>query len=119
MSNQIYVSEAPDGTLKVDVSNILTVVSKQDIIDALGFYPEDRGNKVSAWSDTTTNIHYPSEKLVKDYVDALRAYVDLKWVQFATIIDPQIGDTLVYEPGGTYTNFKNVPIVQITDGGTF
>lgn len=119
MANQIYVSEAPDGTLKVDVSNILTVVSKQDIIDALGFYPEDRGNKVSSWSDTTTDIHYPSEKLVKSSIDSLKAYVDLRWDQFVTLTSPQVGDTLVWEPGGTYTNFKNVPIVQITDGGTF
>ena len=27
---------------------------------------EDSSNKVSSWSSTTTNVHYPSEKLVKD-----------------------------------------------------
>lgn len=30
---------------------------------------EDSSNKVSAWSTTTNNTHYPSEKLVKDSLD--------------------------------------------------
>jgi alpha-L-fucosidase len=30
---------------------------------------EDTSNKVSSWSSTTTNEHYPSEKLVKDSLD--------------------------------------------------
>ena len=30
---------------------------------------EDKSNKVSSWSNTTTDIHYPSEKLVKDSLD--------------------------------------------------
>ena len=30
---------------------------------------EDKSNKVNSWSNTTTDIHYPSEKLVKDSLD--------------------------------------------------
>ena len=30
---------------------------------------EDKSNKVSSWSSTTTDNHYPSEKLVKDSLD--------------------------------------------------
>ena len=30
---------------------------------------EDKSNKVTAWSSTTTYVHYPSEKLVKDALD--------------------------------------------------
>ena len=30
---------------------------------------EDKSNKVSSWSSTTTDAHYPSEKLVKDALD--------------------------------------------------
>lgn len=31
---------------------------------------EDKTNKVSSWSSTTNNTHYPGEKLVKDSLDA-------------------------------------------------
>lgn len=34
---------------------------------------EDKTNKVSSWSSTTTNDHYPSEKLVKDSLDGKQA----------------------------------------------
>ena len=30
---------------------------------------EDKSNKVNSWSNTTTDTHYPSEKLVKDSLD--------------------------------------------------
>lgn len=30
---------------------------------------EDKSNKVTSWSATPTHSHYPSEKLVKDYID--------------------------------------------------
>ena len=30
---------------------------------------EDKSNKVTTWSSTTTDEHYPSEKLVKDALD--------------------------------------------------
>ena len=34
---------------------------------------EDTSNKVSSWSSTTTDTHYPSEKLVKDSLDGKAA----------------------------------------------
>lgn len=34
-------------------------------------YTEYTSNKVSSWSNTPTNTNYPSEKLVKEYVDGL------------------------------------------------
>lgn len=46
----------------IDQSTYLT--SHQDISGK-----EDASNKVSSWSGTTTNAHYPSEKLVKDSLD--------------------------------------------------
>ena len=38
-------------------------------IATLKDYAEDKSNKVTSWSNTTTDIHYPSEKLVKDSLD--------------------------------------------------
>ena len=32
---------------------------------------EDNSNKVTSWTATTTDTHYPSEKLVKDSLDSL------------------------------------------------
>ena len=49
--------------LKNDLSQDV-VVEHQDISGK-----EDNSNKVSAWSETTTDEHYPSEKLVKGSLD--------------------------------------------------
>ena len=39
---------------------------------------EDTSNKVNSWSSTTTDTHYPSEKLVKDSIDAIQSsYQDI------------------------------------------
>ena len=40
-----------------------------DVTTALGFTPENSSNKVTSWSNTTTDTNYPSEKLVKDSLD--------------------------------------------------
>ena len=57
---------ATDGLVKndgtIDTSTYLT--SHQDISGK-----EDSSNKVTSWSGTVTNAHYPSEKLVKDSLD--------------------------------------------------
>ena len=34
---------------------------------------EDKSNKVTAWQSTPDNTHYPSEKLVKDTIDAIES----------------------------------------------
>ena len=49
--------------LKNDLSQDV-VVAHQDISGK-----EDNSNKVAAWSETTTDEHYPSEKLVKSSLD--------------------------------------------------
>jgi len=49
--------------LKDGLSQVV-VVAHQDISGK-----EDNSNKVSAWSETTTDEHYPSEKLTKDSLD--------------------------------------------------
>lgn len=41
---------------------------------------EDHVNKVTAWSDPTTDLHYPSEKLVKNTFDIKQDIVDLSIV---------------------------------------
>lgn len=48
-----------DGTIDTN-----TYLTSQDISGK-----EDSSNKVTSWSETVTNAHYPSEKLVKDSLD--------------------------------------------------
>lgn len=52
-----------DGTT-TDVVTAATLKSALDLSDK-----EDKSNKVTSWSSTTTNDNYPSEKLVKDSLD--------------------------------------------------
>ena len=47
-----------------DVVTAATLKTALDLSDK-----EDKSNKVTAWSNTTTNTNYPSEKLVKDSLD--------------------------------------------------
>ena len=46
------------------VINTSTETDFEDLI-----LKEDKSNKVSSWSNTPNDNHYPSEKLVKDYID--------------------------------------------------
>lgn len=48
------------------VINTSTETDFEDLI-----LKEDKSNKVSSWSNTPDNNHYPTEKLVKDYVDEM------------------------------------------------
>ena len=36
---------------------------------------EDKSNKVTAWSPTATDTHYPSEKLVKTALDGINTVI--------------------------------------------
>jgi len=59
-----------DGIPKTDLtSSVQTSLNKADtaIQDVSG--KEDKSNKVTSWSQTTTDTNYPSEKLVKDSLD--------------------------------------------------
>ena len=42
-------------------------------VNNLGSVKEDKSNKVTAWQSTPDNTHYPSEKLVKDTIDAIES----------------------------------------------
>lgn len=46
---------------------VLNTCSDQDLANIT--YKEDKSNKVATWSATPNHIHYPTEKLVKDYID--------------------------------------------------
>jgi hypothetical protein len=57
---------------KVEGSSLVTTEEKSAWDrkqDALGFAPEDSANKVSAFQATPDDVHYPTEKLVKDSLD--------------------------------------------------
>ena len=74
---------------------------------------EDVANKVSSWSSTTTDTHYPSEKLVKDSLDGkansththtslqkttitsgnLNDYTDTGWYSYSTTDSSSITNT--------------------------
>ena len=63
LSNKADSSDIPTKTSDLtNDSGYLT--SHQDITNK-----EDKSNKVTSWSSTTTDTHYPSEKLVKDSLD--------------------------------------------------
>ena len=66
-------------TVKVD-GTALTVTDKS--VDIVG--KEDVSNKVTSWSQPTTDVNYPSEKLVKDSLDDK--------------VDKEAGKGLVVEP---------------------
>lgn len=46
---------------------VLNTCSDQDLANITS--KEDKSNKVATWSATPNHIHYPTEKLVKDYID--------------------------------------------------
>lgn len=60
------MAEGPNSNPK-DGDNVTT--KKIDIVTWLKNWFEVASNKVTAWSATTTNTNYPSEKLVKDSLD--------------------------------------------------
>lgn len=62
----------------VDLSNYHTITQYQKWVNDQGFASasalsakQDSANRVSTWSATTSNNNYPSEKLVKDSLDAV------------------------------------------------
>jgi len=48
---------------------------------------EDKANKVSSWSGTPTDVHYPSEKLVKDSLDGKQATIDSSHKLSVSLLD--------------------------------
>ena len=54
-------------TINGTTTDVVTLSQIESDLDLSG--KEDVANKVSSWSSTTTNDHYPTEKLVKDSLD--------------------------------------------------
>ena len=114
MSELINIDVKSPQLVNVDVSNKLAKVDSTEIIGALGYTPEDVANKVTEWSDTPTDINYPSEKLVKDSIDIA---MEEAWSSHVQITDIDNEDVLVYN--SSISKFTNRPKDYLTDGGNF
>lgn len=77
LNGKLDVEDAFTGSYD-DLTNKPTIPSKtSDLTNDSGFLTshqditgkEDKSNKVTGWSNTPTDVHYPSEKLVKDSLD--------------------------------------------------
>lgn len=74
---------------------------------------EDKSNKVSSWSGTTTNDHYPSEKLVKDSLDAKQETIsDLSDIRSGA----SAGATAYQKPSGGIPSTDFASAVQTSLG---
>ena len=62
-----------DGTYNASTNKAATVSTVTTAVNNLGSVKEDKSNKVTAWQSTPDNTHYPSEKLVKDTIDAIES----------------------------------------------
>ena len=60
-----------DGTYNASSNKAATVSTVTTAVNNLGSVKEDKSNKVTAWQTTPDDTHYPSEKLVKDSIDAI------------------------------------------------
>lgn len=91
---------------------------------------EDKANKVSEWSATPTDEHYPSEKLVKDELDqkADKAYVDTELDKKLDVNGQFVKNAEKSSDGKTLTltrsddtqvEFSGVPGVEQEDNGKF
>lgn len=109
---QIGVNAPP--VVVIDVSNKFTNISNADIINTLGYTPEDVANKVSDWSATPDDTHYPTEKLVKDEIDIAR---EEAWTNHVQENDIQNEDVLVYD--ASVSKFTNRHKEYLSDGGNF
>lgn len=73
-------------------------------MDAVGD-KEDKSNKITGWSSTPDNVHYPSEKLVKDSLDDLIVSVEQQ-----TAPETGYASTYVISQGGVALSPKiNIP----------
>lgn len=74
-SNKIAtMSDLPSGGANTDLSNLsatgeahfLKSINSTDVINALGYTPENQANKVTSFSSSSTDTQYPSAKLLYD-----------------------------------------------------
>jgi len=69
ISNERARQEAEDLRASAESSRVDAEAQRQQVY----LSKEDVANKVTSWTSTTTDTHYPSEKLVKDTINALPA----------------------------------------------
>ena len=69
---------------------------------------EEKANKVTAWSLITTDVHYPSEKLVKDALDSMPTQVE---EQKDVLLQVKKNDDGIFYDTGS-TKFKNKLTLQ-------
>lgn len=74
------ISDLTNDSNFVEKSNTSGLLKNDGTVDTSAYITsssiagkEDKTNKVSSWNSTTTNDHYPSEKLVKDSLDGKQA----------------------------------------------
>lgn len=114
MSDPIQIDVRTNPTVVIDVSNKLVKVTGAEVVDALGYTPEDVANKVTEWSATPNDTNYPSEKLVKDSIDIA---IEASWNNHVQSTDLKDEDVLVYSE--SISKFTNRPKEYLTDGGNF
>jgi hypothetical protein len=83
MSDKIKISELPEA-LSVEDTDLLAIVqggeTKKATVNLLpgqeiGYTPENVTNKTEVWHTPPNHTRYPTEKLVKDQVDAIFAHI--------------------------------------------
>lgn len=109
LSNYILTSKIlSDISTATDNTQLVGAKELKDEIDALrGEVPtgvELTANKKSSWSSTTTNTNYPSEKLVKDSLDA-----KMDDTQLVTSISNTSDDSHVPSAKAVYDYVASVP----------
>ena len=75
---------------------------------------EDSSNKVSSWSSTTTNVHYPSEKLVKDSLDSKVDKVTGKGLStndYDNTAKNKVDNLKTVATSGSYNDLTNKPTI--------
>jgi|WetSurMetagenome_2_1015567.scaffolds.fasta_scaffold02609_10 hypothetical protein len=112
------------------MSGVIETKQKITSSGSIGYTPEDVANKVTAFQVTPDNTHYPSEKLVKDYVDPLITRNTIRnsagWVsggRLSTTIDNLLlnvaaGVGIAFDGVDfaevIWDNFSNIPYVAMT-----
>ena len=109
LSNYVLTSKILDDIDEaVDNTQVIGAYEMSQVVEELkGQVPtgvELQANRVSSWSGTVTNTHYPTEKLVKDSLDD-----KLDDSQLKTSIASTSSDTDIPSAKAVYTYVNSVP----------